>query len=94
MQGNRLQANGTLTDRARGVVRLEFSYIDAQGQARTWKANTEIQEGQWSLDGQVPQDLATYGGYLSVLYTGNCGRRIRGEMTAYDLRPGQTRTPD
>jgi hypothetical protein len=54
---------------------------------------TEIQEGEWSLDGQVPPDLATYGGYLSVLYTGNYDRRIRGEMTAYDLRPGQVRTP-
>jgi uncharacterized delta-60 repeat protein len=93
LQGDRLQANGTLTDRARGVVRLEFSYIDAQGLAQTWKANTEIQEGEWSLDGQVPPDLATYGGYLSVLYTGNYDRRIRGEMTAYDLRPGLVRTP-
>jgi hypothetical protein len=37
--------------------------------------------------------VARCGGYLSILYTGYFERRIRGEMLAYQLNPGETRNP-
>lgn len=94
LQGDGLSASGRLSSRAEGVVRLRYSYIDASGEAQTFERNVEIDDdGGWQLSGQqVPDDLAQYGGYLSVLFTGFFERRIRGEMISYQLGPGMTRT--
>jgi hypothetical protein len=93
--GDRLSAQGSVTSRARGIVRLRFSYVDAAGQPQVHLARATIQDGgDWELaGGAVPPQLARCGGYLSILFTGYFERRIRGEMLAYELNAGQTRRP-
>ncbi len=91
----RLSAKGSVTSRAKGIVRLSYSYIDAAGQPQIYPARATIQDdGDWELeDDPVPPQLASCGGYLSILFTGYFERRIRGEMLAYQLDAGQTRRP-
>jgi hypothetical protein len=93
--GNRLSAEGSVTDRAEGVVRLRFSYVAPDGSPQVHEARAEIQDdGDWVLeDDQVPAQLAQCGGYLSIQFTGFFERRIRGEQLAYELNAGQTRRP-
>jgi len=91
----RLSARGSVTRRARGIVRFRFSYIDTAGNPQISPARATIQKnGDWQLDNKaVPPRLARRGGYLSILFTGDFAQRIGGEMLAYQLNPGQTRTP-
>jgi len=91
----RLSAQGSVTGRAEGIVRFRYSYIDAAGKPQVHPARATIQDdGDWQLDDDaVPPQLARCGGYLSILFTGYFERRVRGEMLAYQLNPGQTREP-
>jgi hypothetical protein len=91
----RLSAQGSVTDRAEGIVRFRYSYIDAAGNPQVHPARATIQDdGDWELSNDVvPPQLGACGGYLSILFTGYFERRIRGEMLAYQLDPGQTREP-
>lgn len=93
--GDRLSAQGSTTSRARGIVRLRYSYLDAAGRPQIHLARATIEDdGDWDLAGDtVPPQLARCGGYLSILFTGYFERRIRGEMLAYELNAGQTRRP-
>ena len=93
--GDGLSANGSVTDRAQGVVRLLYSYVDPDGSPQVHEARATIQDdGGWALEGdQVPAQLAQCGGYLSIQFTGYFERRIRGEQLAYELNAGQTRRP-
>ncbi len=92
--GDRLSAQGSVTSRARGVVRFHFSYLDEAGEPQVHLARATIQnDGDWVLEDEVPPQLARCGGYLSILFTGYFERRIRGEMLAYELNAGQTRRP-
>ncbi len=93
--GDRLSAEGSVTDRAEGVVRLLFSYVAADGSPQVHEARAEIKgNGGWKLNNdQVPAQLALCGGYLSIQFTGFFERRIRGEQLAYELGAGQTRRP-
>ncbi|MBW3536082.1 MAG: hypothetical protein KY453_12855, partial [Gemmatimonadetes bacterium] len=93
--GDRLSAKGSVTDRAEGVVRLRYSYVDPDGSPNVHEARATIQDnGDWALEGdQVPAQLAQCGGYLSIQFTGYFERRIRGEQLAYQLNAGQTRRP-
>lgn len=93
--GDRLSARGGATSRAEGIVRFRFSYLDAAGNPQVHLARATIQDnGDWALtDDVVPPQLAQCGGYLSILFTGYFERRVRGEMLAYQLFPGQVRQP-
>jgi hypothetical protein len=93
--GDRLAAQGSVTARAEGIVRLRYSYVEPDGSPSVHLARAEIQEdGDWELEGdQVPAQLARCGGYLSIQFTGYFERRIRGEQLAYELNAGQTRNP-
>jgi len=93
--GDRLSAQGSTTSRARGIVRLRYSYLDVAGRPQVHLARATIgDDGDWDLAGDtVPPQLARCGGYLSILFTGYFERRIRGEMLAYELNAGQTRRP-
>jgi len=93
--GDRLSAQGSVTSRAEGVVRLLYSYVAPNGSPQVHEARAEIQDdGDWELeDDQVPAQLAQCGGYLSIQFTGYFERRIRGEQLAYELNAGQTRRP-
>jgi hypothetical protein len=93
--GDRLSAEGRVTDRAEGVVRLLFSYVAPDGSPQVHEARATIQgNGDWRLNNdRVPAQLAQCGGYLSIQFTGFFERRIRGEQLAYELNAGQTRRP-
>jgi hypothetical protein len=93
--GDRLSAQGSVTSRAEGIVRLRYSYVDPDGSPAVHLARATIQDdGDWKLEGdQVPAELARCGGYLSIQFTGFFERRIRGEQLAYQLNAGQTRQP-
>jgi hypothetical protein len=93
--GDRLSAKGSVTGRAEGIVRLQYSYVAPDGSPKVHEARAEIQDdGDWELeDDQVPAQLAQCGGYLSIQFTGFFERRIRGEQLAYELNAGQTRRP-
>ncbi len=93
--GDGPSANGSVTGRAEGIVRLRFSYLDATGAPQVHLARATIQDdGDWELENDAaPPQLARCGGYLSILFTGYFERRIRGEMLAYELNAGQTRRP-
>jgi hypothetical protein len=93
--GDRLSAKGSVTGRAEGIVRLQYSYVAPDGSPKVHEARAEIQDdGDWVLDDdQVPAQLAQCGGYLSIQFTGFFERRIRGEQLAYELNAGQTRRP-
>jgi hypothetical protein len=93
--GDRLSAEGSVTRRAEGIVRLLYSYVAPDGSPQVHDARAEIQEdGDWVLEGdQVPAQLARCGGYLSIQFTGYFERRVRGEQLAYELNAGQTRRP-
>jgi hypothetical protein len=82
-----------VTSRAKGVIRLLYSYVDPDGSPNVHEARARIQDnGDWALEGdQVPAQLAQCGGYLSIQFTGYFERRIRGEQLAYELNAGQTR---
>jgi hypothetical protein len=95
LTGDHLSAQGSVTSRAQGIVRLRYSYVDPDGSEQVHLARAEIQDdGDWELeDDQVPAQLAQCGGYLSIQFTGYFERRIRGEQLAYELNAGQTRRP-
>jgi hypothetical protein len=95
LTGDRLSAQGSVTSRARGVVRLLYSYVAPDGSPQVHEARAEIEDdGDWALaDDEVPPQLAQCGGYLSIQFTGYFERRIRGEQLAYELDAGQTRRP-
>jgi hypothetical protein len=94
LDGGRLSAQGSVTGRAEGIVRFQYSYLDAAGNPQVYPARATIQaDGDWELDEDVvPPQVARCGGYLSILFTGYFERRIRGEMLAYQLNPGETRS--
>ncbi|MDQ3768533.1 MAG: hypothetical protein M3370_03510, partial [Actinomycetota bacterium] len=91
----RLSAEGSVTDRAQGIVRLRYSYLNPDATPNVHEARAEIQDdGDWELQGdQLPAQLAQCGGYLSIQFTGHLPQRIRGEQLAYQLDAGQTRRP-
>jgi len=92
---DRLSGQGSVTSRAEGVVRFQYSYVDPDGSPQVHEARAEIgDDGDWELENdQVPAQLAQCGGYLSIQFTGFFERRIRGEQLAYELNAGQTRNP-
>jgi hypothetical protein len=94
LEGDRLSASGQIASGARGLVRVELSYLDAAGQPQLFKSNVKIDDGAWALESdKVPREVAERGGYVSMLFTGYFERRIRGEMVSYQLNPDQTRRP-
>jgi hypothetical protein len=92
---DQLSAEGSVTSRAQGVIRLLYSYVDPDGTPNLHEARAKIKgNGDWELENdQVPAQLAQCGGYLSIQFTGFFERRIRGEQLAYELNAGQTRRP-
>jgi hypothetical protein len=93
--GDQLNAKGSVSSRAEGIVRFRYSYLDAEGKPTTHLARAKIQaDGSWKLtNNQVPAQLAECGGNLSIQFTGYYPERIRGEQLAYELDADQTRRP-
>jgi glucose/arabinose dehydrogenase len=86
----RLKAQGTISDRARGVVRLQLQYV-VGGQTDTLQLRGQIDDGEWEIDEALtPEALAgiaqrTGSVHTYTLFTGYFPRRIRGEMQSYQV---------
>ena len=81
IQNRRLIVSGTITTRARGVVRIRLGYdkSDASTAFLHWKAR--IAGGAWKLNRALPAKAAK-GGQLAIQFTGYLPRNLRGEQTA------------
>ena len=71
-----LVVRGTVSRRAPGVVRLR---LDAADESSVLRYRAPIRGGAWSLRETLPSKAAAAGGQLSIQYTGQERRRIRGE---------------
>lgn len=88
LQEGRLRAEGKVTERAQGVVRLGLSYDRPSGGVGDWAGRATIRNGRWSLSEVLPLE-ARQGGYLTIQFTGELEDRIRGEQIAKQLLAGQ-----
>ncbi len=79
----RLEVRGTVSRRARGVVRIRLDLADDS----TMQFRAAIRRGRWSLRRLLPSKAAR-GGQLSIQFTGHEGRRIRGESLSKAVARG------
>jgi hypothetical protein len=89
-----LRAEGTVSTRASGVVRVQTEFVDrVSGETVTFERNAPIQGGRWSLSVQIPADilarLLTRCGVVHsyTLFTGYMPARMRGEMRSFQVLP-------
>jgi len=85
-----LKAQGTISDRAQGIVRLQLQYV-VDGQTETVKLRGRIDDGRWEIDEALSKDVRdgiagrTGSVHSYTLFTGYFERRIRGEMQAFQI---------
>ena len=88
--GDRLRASGTVTNLARGVVRLQLEF-DHAGETRVLRLRAPIRNGRWTLNEQLSAaQMAQIGqrnGALHsyTLFTGYVEQRVRGEMRSFQV---------
>ena len=87
ISSNRLLVAGTISPRARGVVRVRLAFT-AGGASKSLDFRAKIAAGKWSLNGTLPAAAAAAGGQLSIQFTGYEPLRIRGEQIARAVAPG------
>jgi hypothetical protein len=88
--GNRVQASGTVSRLARGVVRLQLEY-DRGGRTQVLRFRAQIRNGRWSLNELLTRSerngIARRRGTLHsyTLFTGYLQARMRGEMRSFQV---------
>jgi hypothetical protein len=86
----RLRAAGTISSRARGVVRVQLSWATA-GEDRSVELQGRISDGRFTLNEKLPaevrESIARREGTVHsyTLFTGYLPARMRGEMQAYQV---------
>ena len=86
----RIRAAGTVSGRARGVVRLQLEY-ERGGQTQVVRFRARISGGRWSLNERLSAaDLAGIGErqgtvHSYTLFTGYLPARMRGEMRSFQV---------
>ncbi|MGH2917073.1 MAG: galactose oxidase-like domain-containing protein [Solirubrobacteraceae bacterium] len=86
----RLRASGTISRRARGVVRVELQF-ELAGRTRTVQLKARIRRGRWTLSqklsaavlARIVQRTGTLHAY--TLFTGDKRAAIRGEMRSHQV---------
>jgi len=78
----RLRVSGTISGRARGVVRIRLEHTAVDGGVEFLNHTAPIKHGSWSLTSTLPAAVAKTGGQLSIQFTGYEPRHIRGEQLA------------
>jgi hypothetical protein len=90
LQGGRLRARGSISERARGVVRVQLSWATG-GEDHSLELQAHIRGGRWALDEALPatvlEQIADRDGTVHsyTLFTGYLPARMRGEMEAYQV---------
>ncbi|MGI8874023.1 MAG: GDSL-type esterase/lipase family protein [Egibacteraceae bacterium] len=88
----RLRASGTITARARGVVRLQLDFTSG-GEDRSLEVRGNIRDGRWSIDETLSEDdaraIASRQGTVHsyTAFTGYFPQRVRGEMRSFEVLP-------
>ncbi|MGH2841639.1 MAG: hypothetical protein ACRDKY_12530 [Solirubrobacteraceae bacterium] len=84
----RLHLAGTISRRARGIVRVRLSYVELGG-AATFELHYKvaIAAGAWSMTAALPRAAAALGGQLAIRYAGYGPRLIGGEQLASRVAP-------
>ena len=86
----RLRASGTVSKRARGVVRVQLEYV-ADDKTTTLQFLARISNGRWSLNERLSQTvrnaIARRSGTVHsyTLFTGYLPARMRGEMRSFQV---------
>ncbi len=81
IRSGRLVVTGTITGKARGVVRIRLGYDGVDDTTGFLYWNVRIKGGAWALDRKLPASAAG-GGQLSIQFTGYEPGNLRGEQTA------------
>lgn len=87
-----LQASGTISGDARGVVRVQLEYYSG-GKTTTLEKYATIVNGSWSLSSPLTPEqnaaIAARSGpvHSYILFTGYFPRRMRGEMESFQVLP-------
>jgi len=81
ISGRRLQVGGTISTRARGVVRITLESV-VGGTVRTVSLRARIARGRWSASTTLADAVARAGGQVDIQFTGYGPRRIRGEQVS------------
>ncbi len=90
INGGRLRASGTVSSRARGVVRVQLEYVVGD-RTTTLQFKPRIANGRWSLDQALSQTVRdaiaqrTGTVHSYTLFTGYMPRRVRGEMRSFQV---------
>ena len=69
VSGGRLTVDGTVTSRARGVVRIRLGYAKPDGSTGFLDWHATIDDGKWRIAQALPAEAAR-GGQLSIQFTG------------------------
>jgi hypothetical protein len=88
LQVGKLTAQGEISSRARGVVRLSLSYDTPTGSANH-EFQAIVKDGRWKAVEELPVE-ARQGGYLTIQFTGYMKNSLRGEQIAKELLEGQS----
>jgi len=86
----RVRAQGTISKRARGVVRVQLSWATG-GRDRSLEVHARIRDGRWTLDEALPDaamaDIVRRDGTVHsyTLFTGYLPERLRGEMRSFEV---------
>jgi Tol biopolymer transport system component len=80
LSGGRLKVDGTISTKARGVVRVRLGFARPDGSTGFETYNATIAKGAWKIDRTLTGDAAK-GGYLSIQFTGYEAEDMRGEQT-------------
>lgn len=86
----RLRASGTISTRARGVVRVQLEYV-VDGSTKTRQFTARIAGGRWSVNEQLSQTIRgeierrTGTVHSYTLFTGYLAARMRGEMRSFQI---------
>jgi len=92
--GGRLRARGTISSRARGVVRVNLSYVH-QGTTHVVRRKARIENGRWRLNARLAaEDVArirarTGTVQSTIAFTGYLRERLRGEARAFQVLPAR-----
>lgn len=87
----RVQAAGSVSSRARGVVRMEIEYV-SDATTRVLRFQAPIRSGRWSLDEKLSDaqlaDIARRSGTVHsyTLFTGYLRAGMRGEMRTFQAQ--------